>query len=37
MSGTDMNSAGDAFQEIAKEMMRRDSPPDLIDELDGLR
>jgi hypothetical protein len=39
MSGTDMNSAGGAFQEIATEMMPLDAtaPPVLIDELDGLR
>lgn len=39
MSGADMDSAGDAFQEIANEMMAPNAtaPPVVIDELDGLR
>jgi hypothetical protein len=38
MSGTDMNSAGGAFQEIADEMLRDSAePPAVVDELDSLR
>ena len=37
MNSADMSSAGEAFQEIADEMLRGDSSPVLIDEVTGLR